>query len=152
MQVNIFNPASGETNALTMGLNIWAAVGPLLGIFVGSYLTRSAQRRQWLADEKVKEWRELLGTLTTSFTTIVQFSTGGKTSAEDLTAHIAAGEVLGNRIFIAEEVRQLKIHDKWREAVGTFEQDRNPTTFGTNFGRDVRHQIERGAKQAISNV
>jgi hypothetical protein len=48
---------------VTVFLTIWAAVGPLLGIVVGHYLTRSWQRRQWLADNRKDEYRKLLAGL-----------------------------------------------------------------------------------------
>jgi len=47
----------------TVILAIWAAVGPLVGIYVGHHLLRSQQRRQWLADNRIQEWREVMTTL-----------------------------------------------------------------------------------------
>jgi hypothetical protein len=38
-------------------------LGPLVGVLIGGLLTRSAQRRQWLADHKRAEYRELLSVL-----------------------------------------------------------------------------------------
>jgi len=48
---------------VTVFLTVWAAVGPLLGIVVGHYLTSSWQRRQWLADNRKDEYRKLLAGL-----------------------------------------------------------------------------------------
>ena len=55
---------------------LWGAVGSgataLLGAWVGYRLSRSLQRTQWLADNKVQEWRELIATLTSSCRTIIE--------------------------------------------------------------------------------
>jgi hypothetical protein len=46
---------------VTVFLTIWAPVGPLVGILVGHYLTRSWERRQWIADNQKEEYKKLLG-------------------------------------------------------------------------------------------
>jgi len=139
----------------TIILGVWAAVGPLVGVRYGDELSQRSKRRQWLADENTKEWRELLGTLTTSMVTIIQCRQGDRTvemMKEDLRASTAAGEVLSNRLFIAQEVRRRQLHDRWREAVATFEKDGDPVAFGTKFGRDIRFQIEEAARGDIGKV
>jgi hypothetical protein len=141
-------------STLTVIVAIWGAIGPLVGIFIGSYLVRSHQRRQWIATERVKEWRELLTALTTSLTTMIKCSKVLRTPesiAEDLSAHVAAGEVLGNRLLIAQEVRRRKIMDRWHEAVKVFEENHDATAFGTNFGNIV-FLIEDGARTDVNEV
>jgi len=44
-------------------LNIWAIVGPIIGILLGSWLTTRNQSRHWLLDNKRSEYRELLTTI-----------------------------------------------------------------------------------------
>lgn len=139
----------------TIILGVWAAVGPLVGVRYGNELSQRSTRRQWLADERTKEWRQLLNTLTTSMTTIIQCRHADRTLEmikEDLRASTAAGEVLSNRLFIAKEVRQRNLLDRWREAVLAFEKDSDPKEFGTKFGRDIRLQIEEGAREDISKL
>src|SRR4249920_2709756 len=48
---------------LTLFFTIWAAAGPLVGILIGHYLTRSWQRTQWIADNQKEEYRRLLTAL-----------------------------------------------------------------------------------------
>jgi hypothetical protein len=139
----------------TIVLGVWAAVGPLVGVRYGDELSQRSKRRQWLADERTKEWRELLSTLTTSMTDIIRCRQGERTTEvmkEDLDASVAAGEVLSNRLFIAKEVRRRELLDRWREAVQSFEKDGDPEAFGTKFGRDIRFQIEEGARDDIGKV
>jgi hypothetical protein len=45
---------------VTVFIAIWAVVWPLVGILLGHYLTRSWQRRQWIADNQKEEYRRLL--------------------------------------------------------------------------------------------
>jgi hypothetical protein len=142
---------------VTLFLTIWAPVGPLIGLVIGHYLSRSQQRRRWLADERTKEWRELLTTLTTSMTTIIQCRQGGRTvemMKNHLRASVAAGEVLSNRLLIAKEVRQRQLLDRWHEAVHSFESDGDAEAFGTKFGRGGtlpdRRRGQGGHKQDLA--
>ncbi len=143
----------------TPALTVWAALGPFVGIFVGSYLSRSAQRRQWLPDNEINEWRELLTTLTSSFITIV-----GKNRSipavpsdrvermkDDFDARMRADEVLTNRIFIARQVRTDDLSGRWRKALEEFDQDHDPTELGTAFG-ELNVLILRGASAHIGKV
>ena len=57
----------------TIILAIWAAVGPLVGIYVGHHLLRSQHRRQWLAETRIQEWREIITTLHKSLVLVTQF-------------------------------------------------------------------------------
>ncbi len=144
---------------VTVFLTIWAPVGPLLGILIGHYLTRSQQRRQWVADNEVTEWRELLTTLTTSFIAIVQTDekiprVPGEEIAELkrwLQARTLANEVLTNRIFIAHTVRGWEMFTKWKTALARFDQDHDPETFGTAFG-ELNALILKGARAHIGRV
>jgi hypothetical protein len=144
---------------VTLFLTIWAPVGPLVGIGIGHYLSRSQQRRQWLADNEVKEWRELLTTLTTSFIATVQTDDKiPKVPGEEieslkrkLQARNLVNEVLTNRIFIAGEVRDRGLFTRWKTALGRFDQDHDPETFGTAFG-ELSALILMGARAHIRKV
>jgi len=120
---------------------------------------RSQQRRQWLAENKVKEWREVITTLQKSLVVITQFdavrnlSTNEEKKAEMpavLDARSVALSVLNNRLFIATEVRHHKMFDKWKKAVDEFEKDHDPEKFGAQFGElnalilvEVRAEVSR---------
>ena len=139
----------------TIVLTVWAAVGPV-GVRYGNELSQRSARRQWLADERTKEWRGLLTVLTTSMVTIVQCNAvGGKTipmMEADLRANTAAREALSNCLFIAQELRRRVLLDRWNEAVEAFQKDGDPQAFGEKFGRTVRFQIEEGARGDIGKV
>jgi hypothetical protein len=147
---------------------IWGLVAPLigtlLGVWMGYHFSRSQQRNQWIADNRVKEWQELMTALSASFTTIVQ--TGATlVSADDrlkpayvlqkleenVTARTIATQVLVNRVFIAREVRQLGIYTKWSKALAEFDKDHNAGNFGTEYG-EITATILAGAQADIERV
>src|ERR1700693_967274 len=99
---------------VTIILAVWAVVGPLVGIYLGHRLLRSQHRRQWLAENRIQEWREIITTLHKSLILITQFDAGRNLSTIEekvaampavLDARAFALSVLSNRIFIAKEVR-----------------------------------------------
>ena len=139
-------------------LTVWAALGPLIGIWMGHHLLRSQQRKQWIVDHRIEEWRELLAVLANSFTMTRQVSNEIETPAlklEKLTINLAArsqaGDVLLNRLFIAKEVGELKLHHRWVKALQQYDTDQDTTQFGTQFGEIVR-SIREKAREDIENV
>jgi hypothetical protein len=101
-------------------LIVWGAIGPLVGIFVGHVLIRSWQQKQWMLDRRKEEWRELLTTLTRSFVTICKL-TGPMRALDE--AQTVAQTTIRDRIFIAKEVKELKIYETWVTATRAFEKD-----------------------------
>jgi hypothetical protein len=106
----------------------WGAVGPFVGILVGHVLTRSWQQKQWMLDRCKEEWRELLTTLTCSFVTTCKLNgpmralDGDDMRALD-EAQTVAQTTIRDRIFIAKEVKELKIYETWVTAARAFEKD-----------------------------
>jgi hypothetical protein len=144
----------------TIILAIWGAVGPLVGIYIGHQLLRDQHRRQWLADNKIQEWREVITTLQRSLVTIVQYdATKDLSTVEEkaaampsaLNARAVALEVLGNRLFIANEVRYHKMFDKWHQAVKEFDVHRDPAKIGALHGELVV-LITQAAKAEMSKL
>ena len=125
---------------------------------IGHYLSRSQQRRQWVADNEVKEWRELLTTLTTSFIAIVQtVEKLPKVPGEEieglkrgLQARTLASEVLANHIFNAHTLRK-EMFTRWKTALERFDRDYDSETFGTAFG-EFNALILKRARAHIGRV
>jgi hypothetical protein len=124
---------------LSLFLGIWAAVGPLVGILVGSYLTTRAQRTYWVLDNKRSEYRKLLTTLTRSYSTIVNLRSQGIVSGRDEIKceqmRIAALNVIRDRIFIAKEVKEMGLLEKWAVATHDFNKSRDYELFATQFAK-----------------
>jgi hypothetical protein len=89
---------------------------------VGSRLSRSTERRKWLNDCRKEEYKELVTTLTDAGLSLIQFHgpTGEQLSDakpetiwEYRELRYKSLRVLKDRIFIADEVRQMKIYERW---------------------------------------
>jgi len=122
----------------TIVLGIWGAVGPLVGVIVGHVLTRSWQQRQWLLDQRKEEWRELLSTLTASFATICKLTgpvmvLDGNDMQKLDEAQTLAQTTIRDRIFIAKEVKELKIYELWVSAARQFEKEKIYIPFAEQY-------------------
>lgn len=98
----------------------WKTVGPLVGIFIGSFLARSWQRAQWVLESKKSEWRELISTLSQSVHCILKNMPSGVIAAvapevlrENLDAEVAGQKVIADRIFIDRQLRAEQIRERW---------------------------------------
>ncbi len=102
-------------------LNVWAAVGPLMGVALGGWLAMRNQRVLWILDNKRSEYRKLLSTITRDYTTFMNLSGAGTTGPEQRKreqVHLEALNVIRDRLFIAKEVSEMDIARKWSEAIG----------------------------------
>lgn len=106
---------------LNVLITLWHSVGQLLlGIFVGAYLTRSWQRKQWILDGKRTEYRELLTVLSESVYCILHNSPylgigvfTGEQERKSYEADIQARSVIEDRILIAGFIRNQKVLERW---------------------------------------
>jgi len=135
----------------TIVLTVWAAVGPLVGVGYGHVLTKRWQKEHWIADNKKQEYRELLGILTNSFSIIVQFGVpnvlfSGDEIQKRHAAEMAVLAALRNRLFIANEIRDLKLFDRWSAATKSFEDDRDVLKFSAAFGSIGKDLHEKALK------
>jgi hypothetical protein len=105
---------------LSFAVRAWSGVGPLVGVLIGAWLTRSWQRKQWVLEGKKAEYRELISTLSESFHCIVKNWPAGLVTAvshetlrETLEAEVAGQRVVEDRIFIENQLRAAQIRDRW---------------------------------------
>jgi len=97
-----------------------AGSGSILGLFIGAYLSRSWDRNKWLNDNRKSEYKELLTAITTASVSIIKSAS----EADDFDVRKQANEantefhrVVNDRIFIASELEEIKIVQRWDEAV-----------------------------------
>jgi len=107
-------------------LACWAAIGPLVGISIGQYLSKSWQREQWTLDNKKQEYRELLATITSSYGTIIRLQAPGAVRSADEEkelhgAQLDALAVLRDRLFIARNPTLLTILRLWQDATRDYD-------------------------------
>jgi hypothetical protein len=104
----------------TIVLGIWAAVGPLVGVRYGDELSRRSQRKQWLLDNKKEEFRELIGVFMKDINAVTPDNTN--------LGYVI--EVIYNRLFIAEEIKQINLQSRWMDILLTYAVDKDRDTFG----------------------
>src|SRR5438067_2224291 len=96
---------------------IWAAIGPLIGVLVGAWLTARWQRKRWIQDNKKAEYREVLDTLQKYRWHLLNHLAvvGGPLVAEDARTHeerraafadaeVSVSNCLADRLFIRESL------------------------------------------------
>lgn len=101
---------------------IWTAVGPLIGVLIGAYISSRNQRKQRIADSKREEYRELLTTMSKTITIFFRDRAGllpNGTNRIDLltTTSNNVMEVIQTRIFIASVMTKLQVLPRWKEAL-----------------------------------
>jgi len=108
---------------------IWAAVGPLIGVLIGSFLTSRTQRAHWLADNKKQEYRELLTVLSEAYTQLLHLSNFAPPTNDQVNRiNFGVVDVIHNRIFTSDTVLvELDVFKTWSRAVGIL---RNPDPKG----------------------
>ncbi len=133
---------------LTIALGIWAAVGPIVGILLGHFLSRSWQREQWLRDKRNEEWHELLTALAESLRVSLKIYPARELSGEEertiVEAHSNSFRVIRDRIFIAPDVQALNIENRWSAAVQYHSQTMDAKKLGNAY-KELRDEIVRTA-------
>jgi hypothetical protein len=114
---------------LTIGLALWAAAGPMAGVLVGHFLTRSWQREQWHMDQRRQEYRELLTAITNAYMALIRSDYGDESNFIRFTLEVAAVRdesfrTLRDRIYIAGEIANADILGQWDTAVTNYEYDK----------------------------
>jgi hypothetical protein len=125
-----------QQNTVTLivaGLGIFGTLG---GTVIGHLLTRSWQQKQWLLDCRKEEFRELMSALTKA---LMVYSTPGAPPLDVMDAQVRAIEVLKDRIFVASDVRRLKLFDLWVDAAEKYamQKDGKALTEGYEKIRDL---------------
>jgi hypothetical protein len=131
-------------------LNIWAIVGPLVGILLGSWLTTKNQQRHWLLDNKRSEYRELLTSIADAGSKLLVFwggnpivATGEEQFMIGETAR-QSGDVIYNRLFISHEVEKMDLLKRWESAIDVLRRSHNVDVFGKSMDQ-IMDDIRRAA-------
>jgi hypothetical protein len=119
---------------LTLSFAAWAAIGPLIGLLVGHILTRSWQRQQWLMDNKKQEYRELLSAISHTFVALVSSQAFDNNNPNALRVELMnlskdVHRILGDRIFIADDLARTQLRERWMGATNEFLRNCNVETF-----------------------
>jgi hypothetical protein len=121
-------------------MEIFAA---LLGTVVGAVLThvlsKSSERKRWIADKKIEEYQELLRALMrAAAVTAVHFpSTSPNKQQEIQSAHSEALQILTTRLFVAKDIKREGIIQKWEQYLREFQQAKDFHLFGNRCGEMI---------------
>jgi len=115
----------------------WASVGPLVGVLIGAMLTRAWDRRKWINENRKQEYRELLTTLTSACTALIDNAQAlVQSSAEQISArgaYFKSLQVLQDRIFIANEIGKMNLFDRWAAAMKDLQETKDFRKFEDSF-------------------
>jgi hypothetical protein len=116
--------------------NAWPVLGPLVGIWIGAYLTTRNQKRQWILDHKRAEYRELLTAIgDVGSKLVLYYGTNPFVANSDEQLAIweatrTTVDVIYNRLFIAQQIEKLLIQSRWENAVSLVRKNRDVRLFG----------------------
>jgi hypothetical protein len=126
----------------------WSALGPLLGVLMGGYLTARSQSRKWVADGKTEEYREVLSAIMKTLPEdpqegkeVVPPSNESLKALDALASHSLA--VIADRLFIADEIERLAVGKKWHHIVIAYSKA------PTRENRDELFRVASGLRKEI---
>ena len=119
---------------------IWAVAGPLVGVLIGAYIANRNLRRHWVADNKLREYQELVTAFTSAFTCMLRHINPavGQTGTDIHAVTTEENSVvvtISDRVFVQREIRDLRVMDRW---LGAREE------FHSNYDVDVLANRRRG--------
>ena len=123
---------------ITFALSVWAVLGPLVGLLIGNFLQSRSQLKQWRRDAGKQEYRELLSTLARCHALIGRLTSkfGNETKEDDenlAVAHADALNVIRDRVFIADDVAQMDLLNKWLRLTLNYHKSHDVGAFRTEF-------------------
>lgn len=131
-------------------LTTWAALGPLVGIRYGQELARQWQRQHWTNDNARQECRELISVMANTFSVFQSYYApwiasgiplSGPHDERDMReldqARKESFEIFYNRFFIADQLNERNIRNRWVAAIKEFEKNNDGSKFAMEFGTIV---------------
>jgi len=131
--------------------------GVVLGALLNHYLGNRSRERQWQAETRKAEYRELLTGINESFTTVLALSAKRPFFHDDdyearlLLAETGAARSVADRIFIAEEVERLEVMRRWTTAARKFASGRDIVAFGNEVNQ-LSHEIRQAALKDVGRL
>jgi uncharacterized membrane-anchored protein YhcB (DUF1043 family) len=99
--------------------------GALSGIVIGHFLTRSSQHAQWLRDNRKREFQELVTAMSHQIVEHMAYTASlgselPQSKQTYLDAMKATSQVLGDRIYIHDELSEKNIQIRFLELMNHF--------------------------------
>jgi hypothetical protein len=139
----------------TYASGAWAVVGPLVGVLVGAWLSRSWDKQKWMNDNRKEECRELLTAVTDAATAVLDRDVGtdGVSLAAKMDrankAYLTSLKVFQDRIFIADDIERTQLFDIWPIAVNRYNSTRNRHDFDNSFEHIKKKIVQIATGKAL---
>jgi hypothetical protein len=126
-----------DHTTITLYLALWAAIGPLVGIAFGNYLTRSSQHTQWLRDRRLEEYKLVLAAVNEMFEAYADPLILSKPPSIDLLLkrHETVGRcfrTMANCVMIADDLKRIDLFQKLLDCQKHFDLTYNTEGFGSD--------------------
>jgi hypothetical protein len=108
------------------GYQLWAAVGPLVGVAIGAWLSARWQRAKWILDNKTSEYRNLFDAISSYRFVLTEYHALYKTAMVAVPAQKkydddiklakateTVANVFADRIFTRQALRESGATDDW---------------------------------------
>lgn len=122
---------------------VCSLLAAICGAFIVHWLTRSREHRTWVRDCRMKEWQELLDSLTHAYMALLtdtrviqQRHVRGRSNEMAGSPSRGGYHSLGTRIFIADDVETLDLRKRWAEYVTGYLDSRDKSGFQAEISSD----------------
>jgi len=138
---------------------VWASgaiaiTGVVVGAVLNHFLADQSQRKQWRAENRKAEFRELLTAVNESFMAILALTKNSPLFQDDqhqtnmTLAETNVVRAVSDRIFIADEVGKLNVMERWTTAARRFAHGKDIQVFGNEVNQ-LSEDIRRLALKTV---
>ncbi|MGD0548241.1 MAG: hypothetical protein ABR991_10510 [Terracidiphilus sp.] len=130
---------------------LFGAIGAILCVLVGHFLTRWSQRKQWLRDRKLEEYRELITSMANAIVNSQHLLASGQPLFGELDLNTielqkTAMRTFADRIFIRQELDSMEILDEYMNAFLDLRNDRELGKYGPRMDKVMCKIIDAAQK------
>jgi hypothetical protein len=141
---------------------VWAVVGPLAGVGFGAWLTARWQRKKWILDNKLAEYRGILDALSsfrfalTEYYAKYKFAmvkvTEEKKYEDDIAfakAQSAVNNAFADRIFTHGSVKRSGARTEWAELAAKMRADKSTSDELLKIIDSIHSKLVRASKDDL---
>jgi len=138
--------APDSHSILATAKELWGYIGPLVGLYAGNSFSRSAQRKQWLLDRRKEELREVVSAMTQATIELQTYLAAKGAGTEQpwslwIDAHKAAFRIVADRIYIAEDLAQRDIPNRYIAAALKLHDSNDPESSAANEMGEIINEV-----------
>ena len=132
---------------------ILPVITALIGVWIGAHVADRNQRKQWVADNKKREYQELITALTHAFSAMLNRAAPLVAYGPQEQRAFAATEeqaliAITDRIFIREEVDTMNVLKRWQELVRNINATGDTNALSNAMG-DIKSNLVYEARKLM---